>query len=171
MIPVADRPAAQARVERFAREHPQAVLYDPTAATVLDVQSGKPLPLDWSSLSGIGDAVDKDTQRPYLVLAREDGRSLALADQGIVFAPSIASTGPIAGLPNAVCFTDLSNAEAQLLHYLRDHPDDPPNQHHVSLFAFCLAVVDGARDVGFDVAREERRLEGLLKDLEGRKRG
>ena len=171
MIPVADRPAAQARVERFSREHPQAVLYDPTAATLLDVPSGKPLPLDWSILSAIGDGVDQDTRRPYLVLAREDGRSVALADQGIVFAPSIASTGPIAGLPNAVCFRDMESAEAQLVHYLRDHPDDPPNQNHVSLFAFCLAVVDGARDVGFDVSREERRLEGLLKDLEGRKRG
>ncbi len=171
MIPVADRPAAQARVERFAREHPQAVLYDPTAATLLDVPSGKPLPLDWSILTGVGDGVDAETKRPYLVLVREDGRSVALADQGIVFAPSLASTGPIAGLPNACCFQDLANAEAQLDHYLRDHPGEPPNQNHVSLFAFCLAVVDGARDVGFDVSREERRLEGLLKELEGRKRG
>jgi hypothetical protein len=171
MIPIADRPAAQARVERFTRERPHAVLYDPTASVLLDVPSGKPLPLDWSVLSAIGDGIDKDTRRPYLVLAREDGRSVALADQGIVFAPSTASTGPIAGLPGAVCFTDLANAEAQLLHHLRDHPGEEPGQHHVSLFAFCLALVDGARDVGFDVAREERRLEGLLAELEGRKRG
>lgn len=171
MIPVADRPAAQTRVERYAKEHPQAVLYDPTASTLLDVASGKPLPLDWSALAGIADGIDAETKRPYLVLAREDGRSLALADQGIVFAPSIASTGPIAGMPNAACFHDLQNAEAQLEHYLRDHPGEPPNQNHVSLFAFCLAIVDGARDVGFDVSREERRLEGLLKELEARKRG
>ncbi len=171
MIPVADRPAAQARVERFARERPQAVLYDPSAAILLDVASGKPLPLDWSILSGIGDGVDADTRRPYLILQREDGRSLALADQGIVFAPSTASTGPIAGLPNAVCFQDFQRAEAQLVHYLREHPGEPPTQTHVSLFAFCLALVDGARDVGFDVGREERRLEELLRDLEERKRG
>src|SRR5512145_1888814 len=123
MIPVADRPAAQARVERFVRERPQAVLYDPTAAVLLDVPSGKPLPLDWSILTGIGDGVDADTTRPYLILQREDGRALALADQGIVFAPSTASTGLIAGMPNAVCFQDLARAEAQLDHYLRDHPD------------------------------------------------
>jgi hypothetical protein len=171
MIPVADRPAAQARVERFAREHPQSVLYDPTASVLLDVASGKPLPLDWSAIAGIGDGADSETKRPYLVLAREDGRTVALADQGIVFAPSTASTGPIAGLPNAACFHDLANAEAQLDHYLRDHPGEPPTQNHVSLFAFCLAVVDGARDVGFDVAREERRLEELLRSLEGRKQG
>ena len=115
--------------------------------------------------------MDADTKRPYLVLARDDGRSVALADQGIVFAPSIASTGPIHGLPNAACFQDLQRAEAQLEHYLRDHPDDPPTQSHVSLFAFCLSVVDGARDVGFDVSREERRLEATLKALEGRKGG
>lgn len=171
MIPLSDRPAAQARLERFVRERPQAVLYDPTASVLLDVATGKPLPLDWSTLTAIGDGVDADTKRPYLILAREDGRSVALADQGIVFAPSTASTGPIAGLPNAVCFRDLENAEGQLQHYLRDHPDDPPGQTHVSMFAFCLALVDGARDVGFDVAREERRLEALLKALEARKRG
>jgi hypothetical protein len=158
-------------VERFCREHPQAVLYDATASVLLDVPSGKPLPLDWSILAGLGDGVDADTKRPYLVLSREDGRSVALADQGLVFAPSIASTGPIHGLPNAVCFTDLGAAERQLDHYLRDHPGEEPTQSHVSLFAFCLAVVEGARDVGFDVAREERRLEATLKELEGRKRG
>jgi hypothetical protein len=158
-------------VERFLRERPQAVLYDPTASVLLDVASGKPLPLDWSLLTGLGDGVDADTKRPYLLLSREDGQMLALADQGIVFAPSTASTGPIAGLPNAVCFQDLARAESQLEHYLRDHPDEPPGQSHVSIFAFCLAVVDGARNVGFDVSREERRLEQLLKALEGRRQG
>jgi hypothetical protein len=171
MIPVADRPAAQARLEQFVRGRPGSILYDPTASVLLDVASGKPLPLDWSSLAALGEGLDVDTKRPYLILQRDDGRSLALADQGIVFAPSTASTGPIAGLPNAVCFQDLQRAEGQLEHYLRDHPDEPPGQSHVSMFAFCLAVVDGARDVGFDVAREERMLEGLLKALEGRKGG
>lgn len=171
MIPVADRPAAQARVERFTRDHPQAVLYDATASVLLDVASGKPLPLDWSAIAGISDGVDTETRRPYLVLTREDGLTLALADQGIVFAPSTASTGPIAGLPNAACLQDFRSAEAQLEHYLQDHPGEPPTQSHVSLFAFCLAVVDGARAVGFDVSGEERRLEGLLKALEARKRG
>ncbi|MGB8930482.1 MAG: hypothetical protein WCC48_04435 [Anaeromyxobacteraceae bacterium] len=171
MIPIADRPAAQARVERFVRERPQAVLYDPTASVLLDVASGKPLPLDWSILTGIADGVDADTKRPYLLLSREDGLMLALADQGIVFAPSIASTGPISGLPNAVCFRDLESAEAQLLHYLRDHPGEPPAQPHVSLFALCLAVVDGARAIGFDTGREERRLEATLAELEARKKG
>jgi hypothetical protein len=171
MIPTADRPASISRVERFARESPSSVLYDAAAGILLDVPSGKPLPLDWSILTGVGDGVDADTKRPYLILAREDGRTIALADQGIVFAPSTASTGPISGLPNACCFRDLQSAEAQLEHYLAFHPDDPPGQPQVSMFAFCLAVVDGARDVGFDVSREERRLEALLKALEERKRG
>ena len=36
---------------------------------------------------------------------------------------------------------------------------------------FCLAVVDGARAVGFDVGPEERRLERILDELEARRRG
>jgi hypothetical protein len=171
MIPVTDRATAQARVERFLRDRPQSVLYDPTASVLLDVSSGKALPLDWSILTGLADGVDADTKRPYLALAREDGRMLALADQGIVFAPSTVSTGPVEGLPSAVCFRDLDNAEGRLLHFLRDHPEDEPTRTHLSLFMFCLAVVDGARDVGFEVGREERRLEGMLGELEARKRG
>jgi hypothetical protein len=171
MISVADRPAAQARVERFVRERPHAVLYDSTAAILLDVASGKSLALDWSILTGMADGVDSDTRRPYLALTREDGLMLALADQGVVFAPSIASTGPIEGLPAAVCFRDFQSAEGQLLHFLRDHPEDEPTRTHLSLFMFCLTVVDGARAVGFEVSREERRLEGMLKELEERKKG
>lgn len=171
MISVADRPAAQARLERFVRERPHALLYDPAASILLDVPSGKSLPLDWSILNGVADGVDADTKRPYLLLSREDGLMLALADQGIVFAPSTVSTGPFEGLPSAVCLQDLLNAEAKLLHFLRDHPEEEPTRTHLSLFMLCLAVLDGARAIGFDVGREERRLEGALGELEARKKG
>jgi hypothetical protein len=82
-----------------------------------------------------------------------------------------AGTGPLPGLPAAVCLRDLAGAEAQLTHFLRDHPGERPERAHVDLFLFCLAVVDGARAAGFDVAREERRLERILGELEARRRG
>jgi hypothetical protein len=171
VIPVADRPAAQARLERFVRERPHALLYDPAASVLLDVASGRSLALDWSAIAALGDRVDADTKRPWLALERDDGRMLGLADQGIVFAPVTASTGPLDGLPAAVCLRDLASAEGRLLHFLRDHPDDAATRTHLGLFLFCLAVVDGARAVGFEVGAEERRLEAMLKELEARRRG
>lgn len=169
MTDPADRAAQRARVERFAQEHPGSVLYD--GATLLDVASGKSLPLDWRRVAALEERRDAVSGRPYLALLRDDGGEVAIAEQGVVFPPAITSTGPLPGLPAAVCFRDLAQAEARLTHFLADHPGQPPEPGHVSLFLLCLAVVDGARAAGFDVAREERRLESLLGELEARRRG
>lgn len=96
---------------------------------------------------------------------------IAVADQGIAFPPVTAGTGPLEGLPAAVCFRDLAAAEGRLEHFLASHPGERPERGHVALFLLCLAVVDGARAAGFDVAPEERRLEVLLAELEARRQG
>lgn len=166
-----DRGAQRAHLERFARERPASLYYDPASATLVDVFSGKRLHLDLARVAAVEERTDRDTARPYLAVLREDGAEIALADQGVVFAPSTAATGPIEGLPPAVCHRDLAAAEAQLTHFLLDHPGERPDAAHLSLFLFCLAVVDGARAAGFDVSGEERRLERLLGELEVRKRG
>lgn len=164
-----DRAALRAAVERFTREHPGAVLFD--GERLLDVPAGKTLPLDLGRIAAAEERRDRDTGRPYLALALEDGGELALAAQGIAFPPGTASTGPLEGLPAAVCLADLAGAEGRLTHFLLDHPDEPPERAHVGLFLFCLAVVEGARRVGFDVSAEERRLERILNEIEARKPG
>jgi hypothetical protein len=167
---VVDRAAQRALVERYARERP-AVLLDSTGPTLLDVFSGKALPLDLAQVASVEERRDAANGRPYLAIERDDGREIAISDAGLAFAPVTAATGPLDGLPPAVCFRDLAGAEAQLTHFLVDHPGEPPTRTHVSLFLFCLAVVDGARAAGFDVSREERRLDRLLAELEARKLG
>jgi hypothetical protein len=165
-----DRAAQRALVERFAREHPASVLADAPGSRLLDVASGKTLPLDWARVAGVEERLDRQTRRPYLALRLDDGTELALADAGIAFAPATAATGPLPGLPAVVTFRDLAAAEDRVAHALEHHPDEPPDRGHVALLLFCLAVVDGARAVGFDVSAEERRLERLLGELEVRRR-
>jgi len=169
MTRVTDRAAQRALLERFARERPGSVLFD--GAALLDVGSGKALALDLARVAAVEERTDAETGRPYLAVARDDGSEIALAEQGIAFAPLTASTGPLDGLPRAVCLRDLAQAEARLTHFLLDHPGEKPEREHVSLFLFCLAVVDGARAAGFDVSAEERRLERLLNELEARRSG
>jgi hypothetical protein len=166
-----DRAAQRALVERFVRARPGSMLFDPAGPAVLDVSSGKVLPLDLAHVAAVEERTDAQTGRPYLAIARDDGVELALADAGVAFAPRTEGTGPLEGLPPAVCFQDLSRAEGQLRHFLQAHPGEPPERGHVALFLFCLALVDGARAVGFDVAPEERRLDALLAELEVRRRG
>jgi hypothetical protein len=165
------RAAQRALVERFARDHPSSVLYDPSEATLLDVASGKALVLEWARVTLVEERLDAVARRPYVAIRLDDGRELALADAGVAFAPVTAATGPVEGLPGAVCLRDLSTAEARLAHFLAGHPGEPPAREQVSQFLFCLAVVDGARAAGFDVSSEERRLDQLLGQLEARRRG
>lgn len=166
-----DRAAQRALLDRFLRARPGSVLHDPSSSTLLDVASGKALPLEWSRVESLDERVDRLSGRPYLALRRDDGTELALTDAGVAFAPATAATGPVEGLPGAVCLRDLAGAEARLAHFLAHHPGEPPTGEHVSLFLFCLAVVDGARAAGFDVSAEERRLERTLAELEARRRG
>ncbi len=162
------RPALQSRVERFARENPGAVLYDAGRSLLLDVFSGKTLAVDWRRVASVHEKANAETGCPYLVLVRDDGRQLVLADVGLAFEPLTASTGPLPDLPPVVCLRDLAAAEARLRHWLLDHPEEEPTRTHLSLFLFCLAVLDGARAVGIDVSAEERRLEPVLREIEAR---
>jgi hypothetical protein len=166
-----DRAAFCALLERWAHAHPSSVAYDATSGALVDVFSGRALRLDPGRLAAADERRDRDSGRAYLALRLEDGGELALADAGVAFAPSTAASGPLDGLPSAVCFRDLAAAEGRLTHFLLDHPGEPPDRAHLSLFLFCLAVVDGARAAGFDVSADERRLERLLGELEARKRG
>ena len=166
-----DRAMQRTLVERYVREHPGSLLLDATGPALLDVFSGKSLALDYAQLAAVEERKDAATGRPYLALLRDDGTEFALSDAGIAFAPVTAGTGPLPGLPAAVCFRDLAGAEARLTHFLLDHPGERPERAHIELFLFCLAVVDGARAAGLDVSAEERRLERLLSELEARRRG
>lgn len=171
MTAPADRAAQRALLERSVRVRPGSVLWDGATSTLFDVASGKSLPLDWARVAAVEERADVETHRPYCALRLDSGVELAVADQGIVFPPVTAGTGPLEGLPRAVCFRDLDAAEGRLEHFLRDHPGERPERAHVSLFLLCLAIVDGARAAGFDVSPEERRLERLLAELEARRRG
>jgi hypothetical protein len=166
-----DRAAQRALVERSVRVRPGSVLFDAATSTLLDVGSGKVLPLDFTRVAAVEERSDADTRRPYCAIRLESGVEIAIADQGIAFPPATAGTGPLDGLPRAVCFRDLAAAEGRLEHFLLDHPGEPPERGHVAMFLLCLAIVDGARAAGFDVGPEERRLERLLHELEARKRG
>jgi hypothetical protein len=166
---VRDRAAQRDLVERYVRERPAALLLDPAGPVLHDVFSGKVLTVDWGRVEGVARGQNRDTGAPYLALLRDDGRQVILADVGIAFEPIQTSTGPLPGLPAVVCFRDFAAAASRVEHVLVDHPDDPVTRDHLDLFLFLLAVVDGARAVGFDVSREERRLERILGEIEARR--
>jgi len=162
---------AKSAVRHWSGRHKEAALYDDKSMTLLDVASGKRLPLAWRDVSAFEEKIHPDTRNSYLVLLFENGTQIALVDPGgVAFAPSTEHSGPVQNLPAVVCLRDFYTLKQRVDHYLHDHPDDPPPRECLDLIMICIATLDGARTVGFDVADLEGELEKSLTELERRTR-
>jgi hypothetical protein len=158
------------KVRLWSGSHGQAVLYDDTSGILLDVASGKRVKLDWTALADYEEKIHPETQEAYLVLLFDDGTQLALVDPGgVAFAPSTANSGPVENLPAVVCLRDFLMLKQRVDHYLYDHPDEPPPRECLNLIMICIATLDGARAVGFDVGDLEGELEKSLDEVERRR--
>ena len=160
---------AKAKVGAWVETHRHAVLYDEENSSLMDVASGKTIRLPWQELKAFEEKVHPDTKDNYLVLLFENGTQVAVVDPGgIAFAPSTENTGLLRELPPVVCLKDFFTLKGRLDHYLYDHPDEPPPKEVLDLVMICIATLDGARVVGFDVAELEGELEKSLKEIERR---
>jgi hypothetical protein len=139
---------------------PRSVLYDEATDALMDVASGKQLTPDAL------DAVEERSEPRMLGVRTHDGRAFALSVDGIAFAPGFLNTGPLEELPAAVCWSDFRAMSDQLKRELYGAAE--PSGATVRVLMCCLAIVDGARAVGFDVTAEDRELEWHLKELERR---
>jgi hypothetical protein len=54
-------------------------------------------------------------------------------------------------------------------HFLYEHPDEPPSRESLDMIMVCIAILDGARAVGFDVGDLEEGLEKSLNEIEKRR--
>jgi hypothetical protein len=138
---------------------------DGRGAQLIERQTGKSLAVRWDE---VREAVEKSTPlrpHPYLVLVFHDQRQVALTDVGFAFAPSTLNTGPLPELPPTLCFADLrhlTNGAQSLLQQSGREPDA------LRAILMGIALIDGARAAGFEVAHEERALDGLLREVEQR---
>jgi hypothetical protein len=131
---------------------------------LLDVFSGKSLPLP-----AVADAVEKtaaDTGEKYVVLRFEDGRQLALSSTGIAWPPDPRNLPKLMALPPVVCWRDFANVSGQVKHVIDHHRDTPPSREVLDMLLYCIALLDGARAVGFETGAEEARIEGYLDEIE-----
>lgn len=138
---------------------------DGRGAQLLEPGTGKTLAVRWDDLADVVERQSELRPLPYLLLVFRDGRQVALADVGFAFAPSIASTGPLPDLPATFCFRDFRHL-AQGVQGLLD--EEGREKEALAAILLSIALLDGARVTGFDVGREERTLEGLLRRLEER---
>jgi len=161
---------ARSRVRQWSEHHPTAVLYDDDAAVFLDVASGKSLRVAWIDVTGFEEKIHPESGEPYLVLMFEQGGQIALVDPGgVAFAPSTINLGPAQNLPPVVCLKDFLTLKQRVDHYLYEHRDEAPPRECLDLIMICIAILDGARAVGFEVGDLEGELEKSLNELEKRR--
>lgn len=160
---------SKAKVMEFTRRPFAAVaaVEDPdgNGARLLEPGSGKELRVLWGELARVEERSSPLRPAPYLVLAFQDGRQLALADVGFAFAPSTVHTGPLPDLPATFCFADFRHL-AQGVESLLE--EEGREKEALGAILMSIALLDGARAAGLPVGREERRLDGLLRRLEER---
>jgi len=167
MANVADQ--AKAKLRAWVETHRHVVLFDEESSSLMDVTSGKTIRLPWQDVRAFEEKVHPETKDNYLVLLLENGIQIALVDPGgIAFAPSTENTGPLPDLPPVVCLKDFFTLKGRVDHYLYDHRDEPPPKEVLDLVMICIATLDGARTVGFEVGDLESELEKSLKEIERR---
>ncbi len=167
MEPVQDQ--TKMAVRAWADMHNHAVLYDDENGVLLDVSSGKRLKVHWGDVAAFEEKVHPETGDRYLVLLFESGKQIALVDPGgVAFAPSTENSGPVSNLPQVVCLRDFQVLKQRVDHHLYDHPDEPPPRECLDMIMICIATLDGARAVGFDVGDLEGELEKALNEIERR---
>ena len=161
--------SARGKVRLWAAAHGHALLYDDESSILLDVASQKRLKFSWRDVTAFEEKTHPETGDRYLVLLFENGKQIALVDPGgVAFAPSTENSGAAQNLPAVVCLRDFSTLKQRIDHYLYDHPDDPPPRECLDLIMICIATLDGARAVGFDVGDLEAELERALNEVERR---
>ena len=162
---------AKSSVHQWIGRHQHAVLYDEETSALLDVASGKSVNLPWRDMTAFEEKTHPETTDTYLVLLFENGKQIALVEPGgVAFAPSTENSGPVQDLPPVVCLRDFHTLKQRVDHHLYDHPDEPPPRETLNLIMICIATLDGARAVGFDVADLEGELEKSLNEIERRTR-
>jgi len=166
---VVDINQARLAVAHWCRGHTNALFYEDGNATLLDVASGKSVKVSWRDLAAFEEKIHPETNQSYLVLLFENGTQIALVDPGgVAFAPSTANSGPVDSLPPVVCLRDFFTLKQRVDHYLYEHPDEPPPRECLDSIMICIATLDGARAVGFDVGDLEGELETALNEVERR---
>jgi hypothetical protein len=160
---------AKEKVKEWVGRHRHVVLYDEESSTLLDVASGKSVHLPWRDVKSFEEKIHPETKDAYLVLLFEDGRQIAFVDPGgVAFEPSTMNTGTLKDLPAVVCLRDFLTLKQRIDHYLFEHRDDAPPKECLDLVMISIAILDGARAVGFDIADLEGELEKSLRELETR---
>lgn len=138
---------------------------DGRGARLLEPGTGKELRIRWDEIAQVEEKASPLRPAPYLVLLFQDGRQVALADVGFAFAPSTVNTGPLPDLPAVLCFRDFAHLAQGIEALLAEEGRE---KEALGAILVSIALLDGARAAGLPVAREERRLDALLKALEER---
>jgi hypothetical protein len=127
------------------------------------------LPVPLREVVEISERANAVRGEPYLLVELGDGRQFALADIGVAFPPVMPNVPQAPEMPQVVCLRDFHTVHGQLEHMIYAHPEERPPREALDMVALALAILEGARHIGYDISDEERALEALLSEIERRR--
>ncbi len=129
-----------------------------------EVTSGKRLGLTYGQIKQWRRHANAEGLIDYLNIVFEDNREVILCHSGFAFAP-ISVDPEIIGndLPPVVCLQDYGRIQQHLEH-LHQHPES--RLESIKTLMILLSILEGARQIGFDIGEEERSAEHYLEALE-----
>ena len=131
---------------------------------LMEIASTKFLNLKEDSIAALEEKKNNELiGQTYMVILFEQGTQLVLSQQGFAFAPDFSNTGPIP-LPSQVfCLQDV-------YHFLNNLQviveDENRRKEALEITMLLIALLDGARQVGLDMGKEEQQVDTMLKKIE-----
>lgn len=135
----------------------------PNGIVLREIATSKERPVEFPKIRQFRRRQHPEGLGDYLNLLFEEGREIVLCHAGFAFSPSYLSTRSLNLLPDVVCFQDFYRLLGHLEHL---YQDETQKEEAAKTLMSCLAILEGARLVGFEVSEEEKRVEKILNWLE-----
>jgi hypothetical protein len=159
-------PSLLSQVQSYCAREEAGVRLDAEGGTLFDVAARKMLPLRAAQLERAEVRQEPHSGADYLFLRYLDGTELLLTPMGVAFAPDTTRSGPHARLPPFCTLRDYQALREEAAGALV--PEQPPTREGARALLACVAVLEGARQAGFEVRGELHTVSGLLRELEQR---
>ncbi|MDP7040520.1 MAG: hypothetical protein QGI45_15285 [Myxococcota bacterium] len=131
---------------------------------LMEIATAKFLTLNENNIAALEEKKNSELiGQTYIIILFEQGSQLVLSQQGFAFAPDFSNTGPIPVPSQVFCLQDI-------YHFLNNlqvvMEDENRRKEALEITMLLIALLDGARQVGIEMGKEEQQVDTMLKKIE-----
>tara|TARA_B100000959_G_C14527203_1_gene437933 strand:+ start:91 stop:579 length:489 start_codon:yes stop_codon:yes gene_type:complete len=157
---------ALSNIKAWLTKHPGifACEEEGSELVLMEIATARFLTLNENNIAALEEKKNSELiGQTYMVILFEQGSQLVLSQQGFAFAPDFSNTGPIPVPSQVFCLQDI-------YHFLNNlqvvMEDENRRKEALEITMLLIALLDGARQVGLDMGKEEQQVDTMLKKIE-----